>query len=156
MMSDGPTDYPGSLATPAQIFALADAYRHAAHLLLSAGEKGKPLSRAPFRLTAIQAIELYLNAYLLRLGHKPEDLRGLQHDMRRRAELAISAGLKLRLRTAEHLRFLHQKREYLITRYGPELTASVSQVNRLTATLEEVARKVEASFSVGKMPAQAA
>ncbi len=156
-MPDTPTEYPGSLATPVQICELASAYRRAAQLLLlTAGERGKPLTRAPFRLSAIQSIELYLNAYLLRLGHAPDVVRGLQHDMRRRAELAISAGLKLRIKTAEHLRVLHQNREYLITRYGPELTASVSQINRLTATLDEVARKVEVSFSAAKVTAQAA
>lgn len=37
---------------------------------------------------------------------------------------------------------LSQDREYLITRYGPELAATTSQINRLTATLEEVAAKV--------------
>ncbi|WP_292657903.1 hypothetical protein [Mesorhizobium sp.] len=30
----------------------------------------------------------------------------------------------------------------MITRYGPELAATASQINRLTATLEEVAVKV--------------
>lgn len=33
-------------------------------------------------------------------------------------------------------------REYLITRYGPELASTLSQINRLSATLEEVATKV--------------
>jgi len=33
-------------------------------------------------------------------------------------------------------------REYLVTRYGPEMAATISQINRLTATLEEVANKV--------------
>jgi hypothetical protein len=33
-------------------------------------------------------------------------------------------------------------REYLVTRYGPEMTSTASQINRLTATLEEVAIKV--------------
>jgi hypothetical protein len=35
-------------------------------------------------------------------------------------------------------------REYLVTRYGAEMTSTVSQINRLTATLDEVANKVTA------------
>ena len=33
-------------------------------------------------------------------------------------------------------------REYLVTRYGPELTSTLAQLNRLAATLDEVAVKV--------------
>ncbi len=55
--------------------------------------------------------------------------------------MAIDAGLNLRKRTAEHLETLTSKREYLVTRYGPEMTATLSQVNRVTATLEELSQK---------------
>ena len=44
-----------------------------------------------------------------------------------------------------HLHAMTGNREYLVTRYGPEMTATVSQVNRLTATLDEVAKKVTAA-----------
>jgi hypothetical protein len=43
-----------------------------------------------------------------------------------------------------HLESMTGKREYLVSRYGPEMAATVSQVNRLTATLDEVADKVAA------------
>lgn len=33
-------------------------------------------------------------------------------------------------------------REYLVSRYGPELTQTTSQINRLTATVEELHEKV--------------
>ena len=68
-------------------------------------------------------------------------MRALQHDFATRTELAIAAGLKLRRRTILHLRGLSETREYLITRYDPGLSAA-SQLNRLAATLEEVAEKV--------------
>lgn len=68
-------------------------------------------------------------------------VRGLQHDFATRTELAIVAGLRLRRRTILHLRGLSETREYLITRYDPALSAA-SQLNRLAATLEEVAQKV--------------
>ncbi|QNA84461.1 hypothetical protein G4G27_11015 [Sphingomonas sp. So64.6b] len=139
-------EYPGALATPAQFRELADEYRDAALLLLAASERRRPLSRAPFRLSAIQAIELYLNAYLLAHGHDAAEVRKLQHDLGARTELAAAAGLKLRQKTAEHLKTLHQNREYLVTRYGPELASQTSQINRLTATLDEVGRKVGATF----------
>lgn len=131
---------------------LADEYRKAAQLLTQLGQPGKPLSRAPFRLAAIHAIELYLNALLLHSGSEANAVRGLQHDLARRALLAADAGLKLRLRTANHLSTLQQSREYLVTRYGPELTGNVSQINRLEATLEEVAKKVTAFLSRDRVP----
>lgn len=134
--------YPGDLATPHEVHRLAEEYRRAAHHLLELGRRADPLSRAPFRLSAIHAIELYLNALLLHHGHSPSRIRGMQHDLAARTELALASGLTLRKRTSAHLLDMADKREYLVTRYGPEMTATVSQINRLTATLEEVAAKV--------------
>lgn len=134
--------YPGELATPGEIRLLADEYRKAAHLLQQLGRAGEPLSRAPFRLSAIHAVELYLNALLLHRGYAPSEIRRMQHDLAERTDLAIASGLRLRTRTAAHLKALAENREYLVTRYGPELSGSISQINRLEATLEEVASKV--------------
>jgi hypothetical protein len=106
-----------------------------------------PLWRAPYRLAAIQAIELYLNALLLQQGHYTKRIRGMQHDLGARTQLAIACGLALRDRTAKHLASMVSNREYLITRYGPEMTSTVSQINRLTATLNEVAKKAEQRLS---------
>lgn len=141
--------YPGEMATAAQVRALADEYRKASHVLLELGRRGAPLTRAPFRLTAIHAVELYLNAFLLSMGRAAGEIRGLQHDLRSRADLALASGLSLRKRTAEHLRSLSDGREYLASRYGPELSTALSQINRLLATLEEVANKVTANAVVG-------
>ena len=63
--------YPGEVATPNNIRQLADEYRGAAHDLMGRGKRGKPSSWAPARMTAIQAIELYLNALLLARGVNP-------------------------------------------------------------------------------------
>lgn len=134
--------YPGDMASPAQVEALADAYRQAAHALLALGKKGEPVTRAPFRLTAIHAIELYLNAYLLRCGCAAAEIRALQHDLQARAERALANGLRLKRKTAEHLRSMSAAREYLVSRYSPDLVSAMSQVNRLVATLDEVAEKV--------------
>ena len=134
--------YPGELASPQQIHDLAEEYRKAATLLLQLGRSGKPLTRAPFRLSAIHAIELYLTALLLHRGHDPNQIRKMQHDLAARAKHTVEAGLRLRAKTANHLQSLSQNREYLVTRYGPELATTTSQINRLTATLEEVAAKV--------------
>lgn len=141
-MPDVVLPYPGEQASPERMLMLADEYRSAALNLLERGRRGKPLSWAPFRLTAIQAIELYLNVFLLQNGHSPAQVRGMQHDLDRRAKSAIDAGLRLRRRTADHLHRLSVQREYLVTRYAPEQVASASQINRLNATLEEVAKKV--------------
>lgn len=147
-MSDMPKTYPGESATPEQIFRLAEEYRKAAHLLLQLGRRGDPLSRAPCRLSAIHAIELYLNALLLFMGQETSRIRGLQHNLAARSEMAIASGLQLRKRTAAHLSAMAGNREYLVTRYGPEMTATISQINRLTATLDEVANKVSAMMAV--------
>lgn len=136
--------YPGELAGPDDVRRLADEYRKAALALLPLGRRGEPLSRAPYRLAAIHAVELYLNALLLHHGQDPRHIRGMQHNLAARTELAIASGLRLRLRTAAHLRALAENREYLMTRYEPERTGTASQMNRLAATLEEVAMKVTA------------
>ena len=134
--------YPGELASPLEILRLADEYRKAAHALHPLGIRKKPLSRAPMRLVSIQAIELYLNALLLHCGNTPAKVRGLQHDLEDRTEQAVACGLKLRVKTAEHLKTMGRNREYLVMRYGPEMASTASQINRLYATLEEVSSKV--------------
>ena len=134
--------YPGDAASVHEIQALADEYRKAASILRPSGTRGKPISHAPMRLVAIQAIELYLNALLLSGGHSPADVRGTQHDLARKKELATQCGLVLRAKTAAHLCDLMERREYLVSRYGPELASSVSQINRLLATLDEVGDKI--------------
>lgn len=141
-MLDARGPYPGDLATPEEVLRLADAYRQAAMTLAGLGRRGDPVSRAPYRQAAIHAIELYLNALLLRAGHAPGLIRGLQHDFVARSALATACGLILRKRTAEHLTTIASTREHLVTRYGPELTSTLAQLNRLAATLDEIATKV--------------
>jgi hypothetical protein len=65
----------------------------------------------------------------------------MNHDLSARAMLAASKGLKLRKLTDAHLAKLVGNREYLVLRYEPEWKATVSQINRLTATLDELAKK---------------
>lgn len=141
MSFEGHRFYPGETATPRQMLQLADEYRRGAEALASNGRRGQPLSRAPYRLLAIHAIELYLNALLLAVGRPPADVRALQHDLGSRAEAALAARLGLRMRTVAHLRRLSETREYLVTRYDPQGAAG-SELNRLAATLAEVGGKV--------------
>lgn len=68
----------------------------------------------------------------------------MQHNLAARTSLAIEKGLVLRKRTAAHLAAMHETREYLILRYGPEIISRMSQINRLSATLEEVSQRVRA------------
>ena len=135
------------MATPEEILRLAESYRLAALALAELGRRGDPMSRAPYRYAAVHAIELYLNALLLRAGHAPSRIRGLHHDFSARADLAITCGLLFRKRTAKHLKMIASTREYLVTRYGPELTSTLAQLNRLAATLDEVAVKVRLAMS---------
>lgn len=144
---------PGDEATPQQILMLAHEYRRAADALLSTGRKGNPLSRAPYRFVAIQAIELYLSAYLRARGRAPADLRRMGHDVDGRTVLAAEAGLPLREKTKADLKRLSQEREYSIMRYGPEMRVKLSPPNRMYATLNEVAKKVTAAFVSKRGPA---
>ena len=136
---------PGDEATSQQVLELAHEYCRAAEALLPIGRRRNPLSRAPYRLVAIQAIELYLNAFLLARGQTAASLRAMGHDLERRGSLAAKAGLKLRKKTGAHLTKLAETREYLVSRYGPELTGRKSELNRLKATLDQVARNATAA-----------
>ena len=135
-------EYPGSAASAWQILDLAHEYRISCIHLMARGHGREPHQLAPARVLAIHAIELYLNALLLDAGETPQAVRAFQHDLASRAQRAIELGLVLRQKTAEHLNLLTTGREYLTARYGPELSGTLSQLNRLTATLEEVAQKV--------------
>lgn len=141
MSIEGQNFYPGDDATALQVLALADEYRRAAEALLPTGRPGKPLSRAPFRVVAIHAIELYLNALMLLRGLSAAKVRGMQHNMARRA-LFARTNLTLRKDTLTHLFAISESREYLVARYGAEVPSSLSQPNRLAATLTEVGNKV--------------
>jgi hypothetical protein len=153
-MNTGLGSYPGELATPDEVRRLADEYRNAAHHLLTLGRRGEPLSRAPFRFAAIHAIDLYLNAFLLHHGQDAAVVRGLQHNLAGKTDLASESRLALRQRTIAHLRSMTINREYLVTRYGPETSATTSQVNRLKATLDEVAGKTSVELRSQKMPGE--
>ena len=142
MLQSVKNPYPGDAATAEQLLQLATEYRTAAHTLRSQSKKGKPLSRAPCRLAAIHAIELYLNSLLLRKGMESAKVRSFKHGLVERGDLAAANGLHLKRKTCSHLEAMTGSREYLITRYGPEMTASMSEINRLMATLDEVGNKV--------------
>ena len=122
MSVEGQKFYPGEEATPAQLLMLAAEYRTAAEALSPKGRPKEPLSRWPYRLLAIHSIELYLNAFLVWKGLAPNSVRGMQHNLAVRTDLAIKHGLPLRKLTAEHLRMMTQTREYLIARYWPDPT----------------------------------
>lgn len=141
-MSSDAKPYPGAQASPRELLQLAAEYHAAAELLATRGRRNEPISRAPYRLAAIHAVELYLNAFLLHSGLDHAQVRGLQHDLAARTDLSLERGLHLRKRTAAHLRAMTEAREYLASRYSPELWSTLSQLNRLSATMAEVADKV--------------
>lgn len=138
--------YPGAEASVWQILGLAHEYYNAAMTLFQKVEgvpqTVAPLSRAPARLCAIHAIELYLNAFLMHEGVSPAEIRRKNHSLAKRSEYEVIAKLKLRKRTTGHLITMSERREYLVSRYGPELVATHSELNRLTVTLVEVMTKV--------------
>jgi hypothetical protein len=142
--------YPGDDASPYAVNRLADFYRDAAHRSSGSIQIGDPLSAGPMRLLAIQSIELNLSAYLLLHGVTWAAIRKMGHDLEGRLVSAKGKGLVVRDRTAAHIRAIAQDREYLVARYGADCLSDGSQINRLFATLEEVARKV--SLAVANAP----
>nr|WP_234913890.1 hypothetical protein [Rhizobium rhizogenes]QCO89361.1 hypothetical protein pC5.7d_644 [Rhizobium rhizogenes] len=131
--------YPGKAAGVRDILNLAKQYQDAANKL---GESSSKSNQAPRRLLALHAIELYLNAFLIAKGVTPATIGGFQHDFGERARRASEAGLVLRKRTVAHLAALSASNEYHAISYAPELTAALSQVNRVMATVDELSRKV--------------
>lgn len=140
-MTAQPKPYPGEGASAEQIFLLAEEFCKAADKALAIARRGNPLSHAPYRLIAIHAIELYLNALLLIEGAGPRDIRAFHHNLAVRAE-RLKSGLPLRRRTSTHLIAMTNEREYLISRYGADQMKIVSPINRVQATLDEVRSKV--------------
>lgn len=131
--------YPGSEAEVWQVVELANSYYHAAIVLFRDAEEKDPLAFAPASLCAIHAIELYLNAFLRHEGSSPGQIRARMHNL---ADPRFVAALKLRAKTARHLADITERREYLISRYAPELVSRHTELNRLSATLVEVMTKM--------------
>lgn len=144
--NDSQAPYPGSTSSAQEIRALAGVFHESARQLLTSQKQLSPstLDLAPFRLCALHAIELYLNAFLLAKGYKHEEIRAMQHNVAERAALAAEQGFVLRRKTAAHLQDLVENREYLVTRYDTHRLRTLSQLNRLTATLDEIAQKASA------------
>jgi hypothetical protein len=83
------------------------------------------------------------------------EVRRFHHDLAAMSASARDRGLALRVRTAGHLDQTARDREYLVARYAPERDFA-SQQNRLTATLDELARKVRAAMTADRPAAPAA
>lgn len=135
-------EYPGARASPYDLNLLADFYRDSAFRVAELVRPGQALSAAPLRLLAIQSIELNLSAYLLLNGVSAIEVRRMGHDLACRVKMASELGLVLRQRTADHIAAVVRDREYLIARYGPDCLSNVSELNRMLATVQEVATKV--------------
>jgi len=146
MNNNAPT-YPGSEATVGQLLHLADEYYKAAFGLLPQVSQIDPrTSSAPARLCAIHAVECYLNAFLMFHDVSRGEVRGLQHDLAKRTDMAVAKGLKLKVKTHAHLLRLNDQREYLVVRYGPERVSGLTELNRVFATLKEIGTKVSAAI----------
>lgn len=87
-------------------------------------------------------MELYLDAFLHAKGATSTRIRGCRHDLGERTRMATEGGLVLRKRTVAHLTTLAASNEYHIIRYAPEPASTLSQLNRIMATVDEISRKV--------------
>ena len=129
-----------------QMLMLAMEFERAAAGLRTGIRKGVAATWAPYRFTALHAIELYLSAYLRLYGIEDGVIRKTGHHFRQKAEMATMLGLKLRQKTLQHLDAIGENREYLVARYHLEELPMCSQVNRLEATLAELAGKINKDF----------
>jgi hypothetical protein len=136
--SDSASPYPGSEASVRELLCLADAYRTAAMELFDRAKGAGALAQAPARFCAIHAVELYLNAFLRHRGATPGEVRAKLHAL---DDGSFAAALDLKDRTRRHLSWMTANREYLISRYAPELLKTQSEVNRVAATMNEIAKK---------------
>ncbi|WP_425041086.1 hypothetical protein [Primorskyibacter sp. S187A] len=89
-------------------------------------------------MCCLHSVELCLNAYLRHKGVSAGQIRARLHNV---FDPEFAHDLRLRKKTARHLLCVSTSREYLMTRYAPERLADMSQMNRMTATAEEVLKK---------------
>ena len=140
------------LASAAELLALADVYQLAAWQLrgqIGLLKRRSNVSWSPFHLCAIQAIELYLSAFLVDTGRcDGKALKTLLHDLAERARQAEDAGLRLDKNTRTHLAEMTERNEYRVVRYDSGAMQDSSEINRLERSLEEVAEQVRARMSV--------
>jgi len=149
MNNDSSVPYPGTETEPRAVLLLANQYACAARLLFT--EKSlKQALRLPAMFCAIHAIELYLNAAIIASGETPETLRRMHHNFSQKSSHHGVVALRLRKKTQDHLASLSDKKDYLIVRYAPDQKHSLSELNRLKATLDGVAKKVGTAFDQKK------
>lgn len=82
------------------------------------------LLRCLGKANPLHAIELYLDALLFTEGFGHDTT--LQHNLGERAQIAVAAGVILRKRTLANLLTLSTSTEYLVVRYVPERTSTLS------------------------------
>ena len=151
-----PDCYPGADARAEEVIRLANHYRGAANDLLRLVEEKGARRVAPCRLCAVHAIELYLNAFLLKLGHPPE-----RHP-RQRPRPRRAGGARQRRRSrapaadgdppGDDDAMAASISCCATTRAWPRL----APLNRLWATLDEIARKVTSAVGgSGPRPSEA-
>jgi hypothetical protein len=148
-------EYPGSATTALQLKELALHYADAACIFEKLPHTPKGLALVPFRLLAIHAIELTLNALLVHNSVKAEEIRAMHHDLHAHMVLAETFGLKLRLKTVKHISDLTANREYLVHRYDPTGSLQSGHLSRLIATLREVSKKTNQLLAAEKTPCNA-
>lgn len=134
----------GDRATEREILDLAGSYREAALLILRNGERASslrydPLHFEPARFCALHALELCQNAFLRHEGWSNDRIKALRHEL---SEADFIDKLALKKKTAEHLRRLAEPREYLISRYGPDLCRDQTEFSALISTLDHVLNEV--------------
>ncbi len=133
--------YPGSQACASELLHFAEVYHQAAIELFENADRRTAISYAPARMCSLQSIELCLNAFLRTSGASAEDVRGRHHSL---IDETFVQTLRLKKKTAAHLETLTEQREYLLTRYAPDLVSEQSELTRLRATLDEVMQKTKA------------
>jgi hypothetical protein len=90
------------------------------------------LAQAPYHFNAIK---LYLTASLQLNNHEPQEIRDLQHNLKKRTARATRAGLVLRKRKISHRGRMTSTGESVEIRHHPATLKKPSQPTHLLATL---------------------
>jgi hypothetical protein len=126
------------LATPQDVLERAEQYAEAADFLFKGKTDAEVALHVPARLCALQAIELYLHAFLRFRGVSVKQIKARQHNVWHEE---FCQRLELDKRTREHLQRISKDRVYVAVRYPGEVSTRLCEPTRVERTLRAIRDK---------------
>lgn len=142
----------GNGVTPYGAVTIADDYRLAADAL---GLDHRTRSAMPRRLLYLHALEGYLRAFLLLIGHSPDAIRHQRHDLQEMLTLGEAGGLRVSKNSRRFIEAAAAEGDYVRVRYDtgldyrggdwPPPPRPNASLQRLIAAVEDVQKAVRAA-----------